>query len=119
MCVLSAFSIQKDDLQFYAKCGINAGAFEEKGKETNDGDWEGRWGGMSLSIPVCSLVKEEENLIRVITGLGNISPVEMCPLWILGPRRRAGSGSQPGVSSLAISPCDCLLSPFVSLFFPL
>lgn len=74
-CVLSAFGVQKDDLQFYAKCGINAASCEEQAKETNGEDWR----KMSLSIPVCPLVKEEENIIMVITGLRNISPVEMRP----------------------------------------
>lgn len=58
---------------------------------------------MPLSFPFFPFAKEEENIIMVITGLRNISPIEMYPGWILRPDRRAGSGSQPGFISLAIN----------------
>lgn len=34
-------------------------------------------GEMSLPISLCPLVKEEENIMMVITGLENISHIEM------------------------------------------
>lgn len=69
----------------------------------------------------CTLVKAEENIIMVITGLRNISSVKLRPRWILRSNRRAGSGSQPGFISLAINRlCLFLVSlclPFPSLIY--
>lgn len=54
VCVLSVFSIQRS----LVLCRINAGSFEEKGKETNNEEW----GKMSLPISVRPVVKEKRKI---------------------------------------------------------
>lgn len=44
----------------------------------------GLGGEMSLPILICPLVKEEENIMMVITGLRNSSPFQMCLMHFKG-----------------------------------
>lgn len=52
---------------------MNARSFEEKGKETNDGDW----GGNVTSNQHPPAGERGENIMMVIAGLENIPHIEM------------------------------------------